>query len=218
MSAQFNIATIEHDLREFQRNFHQINDRLAMRREDLTDTMAEQIVDAYRFLNDLLRRDMDLFTPAGLHALLEMNHIVLCGSDTATRSQYYQHLNETRKSFLKRIKPIKEWVLRKRGDGNPYKLATGFYTRMLSQPQLFLEGNHRTGNILLNYLLVSRRAAPYVISVDTAARYLDLSGDIKFTNKENSLDSTMRMPGHSKRFRLFLEEHGSERYLQKGSV
>lgn len=218
MSAQFNIATIEHDLREFQRNFHQINDRLAMRREDLTDVMAEQIVDAYRFLNDLLRRDMDLFTPAGLHALLEMNHIVLCGSDTATRSQYYQHLNETRKSFLKRIKPIKEWVLRKRGDGNPYKLATGFYTRMLSQPQLFLEGNHRTGNILLNYLLVSRRAAPYVISVDTAARYLDLSGDIKFTNKENSLDSTMRMPGHSKRFRLFLEEHGSERYLQKGSV
>lgn len=214
----FNIETIQSDLYAFQQDFASINDRLAMRREDITDVMVSQIVEAYRFLNDQLRRRMDLFTPAGLHALLEMNHIVLCGSDPSTRSQYYHHLTQTRASFLKRIRPIKEWVLRKRDGGNPHKLATGFYTRMLSQPQLFLEGNHRTGNILLNYLLVSKNADPFVVSPETAHMYLDLSGDIKFTNKDNGFDSTMKMPGHSKRFRQFLQEFGNSRYIVEAAV
>ncbi|MFW5800770.1 MAG: hypothetical protein ACOCVC_01945 [Spirochaeta sp.] len=216
MSVVFNIQTIKADLQDFQRDFEQINNRIAMRREDVTDTMIAQIVDAYRFLNDLLSRGMDLFTPAGLNSLLEMNHIVLCGTDSTTRRQYYHHLNETRKSFLKRIKPIKEWVLRKRDNGNPHKLAAGFYSRMLSQPQLFLEGNHRTGNILLNYLLVSKGAEPFVISPATAQAYLDISGDIKFSNKENSLDANVKLPGHRKRFRQFLEENCSSRYVIDG--
>ncbi|GAB6091153.1 hypothetical protein [Spirochaeta dissipatitropha] len=213
MTSLFHISHIEEDLKGFQSDFTRINSSLAMRRENITDAMVSQIVEAYRFLNNLLRQNMDLFTPAGLHALLEMNHIVLCGVDPIARTQYYQHLQETRNSFLQRIKPIKEWVLKKRDNGNPHKIASGFYTRMLSQPQLFLEGNHRTGNILLNYLLVSSNALPFVVSVDTARLYLDLSGDIKFTNKENSLDSTVKMPGHNKRFRLFLQEHGSSRYI-----
>ena len=209
----FNLATIEEDLRGFQQNFSSINDGLAMRREDITDTMVNQIVEAYGFLNDLLRRKIDLFTPAGLHSLLEINHIVLCGKDPKTRRQYYQHLTETRAGFVRKITPIKQWVLKKRASNNPYKLATGFYSRMLSQPQLFLEGNHRTGNILLNYLLLSKQAIPYVISTDTAKPYLDLSGDIKFSDKGNSFDATVRLPGHSKRFRQFLESNASDRYI-----
>ena len=213
MSRRFNTREIESSLRRFSSEFAAINDRLAMRRETFTDLMANQIIEAYEFLNSLLGKEMDLFTPAGLNALLEMNHIVLCGSDKETRALYYQHLNETRKSFLKKIKPIKEWVLGRRANEDPFKLATGFYTRMLSHPQLFLEGNHRTGNILLNYLLVSRNTAPYVVSVDTAQLYLNLSGDIKFTDKDKGLDS-MRMPGHRKRFAHFLKESVDRRYLE----
>ncbi|THB64985.1 MAG: hypothetical protein D6B26_04275 [Spirochaetaceae bacterium] len=209
----FNLETIEEDLKGFQADFERINSELAMRREDITDDMVAHIVEAYRFLNDLLRKKMDLFTPAGLHALLEMNHIVLCGTNPETRSQYYQHLTETRNSFLKKITPIKEWVLKKRQGGNPHKIATGFYTRALSQPQLFLEGNHRTGNILLNYLLVSANALPFIVTRDSAKNYLDMSGEIKFTNKDNSFDATMKMPGHNKRFRQFLQDTGSDRYL-----
>ena len=29
---------------------------------------------------------------------------------------------------------------------DPYRLAPGFHSRLLSRPQLFLEGNHRTGD------------------------------------------------------------------------
>ncbi len=213
MQRLFNLSTIETSLMRFQAAFPAINDRLAMRREDLTAGMVHQIVEAYDFLNSLLVRKMDLFTPVGLHALLELNHIVLCGTDRDTRAQYYQHLQETRNSFLSRIKPIKEWVLKKRKEKDACALATGFYSRQLSRPQLFLEGNHRTGNIILNYLLISKQSAPYIVSVDDAHTYLDISGDIKFTDNDNTLDTALRMPGHRKRFRAFLKERVNDGFL-----
>ncbi len=175
--------------------------------------MREQIVEAYEYLNSLLKKDMDIFTPAGLHALLEMNHVVLCGRNRQDRRQYYAHLEETRKNFLKKIFPVKEWVLRKRKESDPFHLASGFYSRMLSRPQLFLEGNHRTGNIVLNYLLVSKGAPPYIITVENAQTYLNISGDIKFTDNGNYLDTALRMPGHKKRFRSFLEEESREAFV-----
>lgn len=212
MRATFSTREIEASLRDFSGQFAEINDTLAMRREVLTAGMVDQIIEGYEFLNSLLAKGMDLFTPAGLNALLEMNHLVLCGSDKTTRTQYYEHLNETRKSFLKKIRPIKEWVLARKESEDPFRLATGFYTQVLSHPQLFLEGNHRTGNILLNYLLVSRGTPPYVVSVDTARAYLDLSGEIKFTAKDKSLNS-IRMAGHRKRFARFLQESVDPVYL-----
>ncbi len=210
---QFNIPAIDKALKGFLRAFPDINQRLSLRREDLTPVMVDNILEAYGFLNELMSQGMDLFTPAGLHALLEMNHLVLCGSDRNTRNQYYHHLAETRKSFLRKIKPIKEWVLEKKNEPDPYKIATGFYSRSLSQPQLFIEGNHRTGNILLNYLLISKGAAPYIPSAEDAHVYLDISGDIKFTNKENALENTLKMPGHRKRFQDFLRSATREEYL-----
>lgn len=204
----FRLDAIEASLIAFRDNFDTINDRLSIRREDFTDQMIRQIIEAYGFLNELLLKKIDLFTPAGLHALLEMNHIVLCGNQPEQRQHYYQHLLETRKSFQQRIQPIKAWVLAKRDSDKPFKVATGFYTRMLSRPQLFLEGNHRTGNILLNYLLVSRNQPPYIIHPDTAVDYLNLSGEIKFTSKENSFETAFMMPGHARNFRQFLKANG----------
>ncbi|TVQ25778.1 MAG: hypothetical protein EA383_07330 [Spirochaetaceae bacterium] len=214
MKARFNLDGIHESLTQFCTEFEAINDRLAMRRETFTGQMAEQIVEAYGYLNGLLDQNMDLFTPAGLHGLLELNHIVLCGTDADNRTHYYTHLEETRKSFISRIKPIKDWVLKKRNESNPYQLATGFYSRQLSRPQLFLEGNHRTGNIVLNYLLISKGSAPYVVSAEDAHTYLDISGDIKFTDNGNYLDTALRMPGHRKRFKAFLKERVDERYLE----
>lgn len=209
----FEICAISDALYAFQREFPRINDGLAIRREELTGEMVDNIIHAYRYLNDLLGRNMDLFTPAGLHSLLELNHLVLCGNDPETRKHYFAHLQETRRSFLRQIGEIKSWVLKKRHESNPWHLATGFYTRQLSRPQLFLEGNHRTGNIILNYLLVSKGSPPYIVTVDTAQTYLDISGDIKFTDNGNYLDTALRMPGHRKRFRQFLRDEVRQEFL-----
>lgn len=209
----FRLSAIEESLLQFRDSFDSINDSLSIRRESFTEVMVGQILQAYDYLNGLLRKRMDLFTPAGLHSLLELNHIVLCGNSPEERQAYYQHIVETRKSFQEKIMPIKTWVLANRDGDKPYKLATGFYTRMLSRPQLFLEGNHRTGNIILNYLLVSKNRPPYIVSPETAGRYLDLSGDIKFTSKENALETAFMMPGHARNFQDFLKDNGREAWL-----
>ena len=209
----FNITAVRSALEAFQSAFHRINDTLAMKREDVSDAMVQQIVEAYTFLNDLLEKGIDLFTPAGLHSLLEMNHIVLCGSDPNQRMNYYHHITETRTRFLSRIKPIRSWMEKNKNRKDPHKFATGFYLRALSQPQLFIEGNHRTGNILVNYLLVSRGEPPYVLTPQTAAEYLNISGDIKFTDKDNSIETTFKVPGQKKRFMALLREHADERFL-----
>ncbi|MDF1567393.1 MAG: hypothetical protein P1P77_05190 [Spirochaetaceae bacterium] len=214
-SPRFHISAINSALKDFQAEFLTINENLAMKREDVSDDMVNQIVEAYVFLNGLLQKGMDLFTPAGMHSLLEMNHIVLCGSDPDQRMNYYHHIAETRARFMKRIKPIRAWVEKNEKKSNPYKLAAGFYLQNLSQPQLFIEGNHRTGNILVNYLLVSKGLPPYIITPDTAKEYLDISGDIKFTDKDNSIENTIKMPGQKKRFISLLQEHSETRFLEE---
>lgn len=215
--SRFNITKISKELEDFLKNFPAINAGLSTKREPFTRTMLENILQAYAFLNELLESDIDLFLPSGLHHLLELNHLVLCGRDPKTRTEYFHHIDHTRKKFNKRIHPIRDWVLKHRRDKDPFELAAGFYAKALSKPQLFLEGNHRTGNIILNYLLLSRGQPPYVISVSTAREYLELSGDIKFTDSENTFESAFKLPGRRTRFREFLARCVDERFLLQPS-
>jgi len=215
MRSVFELESIREALEGFRASFAEVNSRLTLERELLTSEMVERIVLAYEFLNDLLRKDMDVFTPAGLHAMLELNHLVLCGSDPSVRTGYYSHLTATRKRFLKRIGPVRSYVLKRRDrQRDPHEIATGFYSRMLSYPQLFLEGNHRTGNILLNFLLISAGAAPYVPTEAHAHLYLNLSGDFKLTERDNAFDTTLKMPKYRRQFQTFLTEYGDTRYVR----
>ena len=215
MNGQFELEAIQEALEGFMIAFDEVNRRLVLEREALTREMVDRIVSAYEFLNGLLRKEIDVFTPAGLHAMLELNHLVLCGSDPAVRTGYYSHLTATRKRFLKRIGPVRSYVLKRRGrKQNPHEVAAGFYSRMLSYPQLFLEGNHRTGNILLNFLLISAGASPYVPTAEHAHLYLNLSGDFKLTERDNAFDTALKMPKYRKQFETFLGEYGDSRYVR----
>ncbi|MFO8064568.1 MAG: hypothetical protein R6V29_08030 [Spirochaetia bacterium] len=213
----FDLTEIETALQGLKSGFATVNERLTMQREELTDEMVGRLMEAYAFLNDLLARGMDVFTPAGMHAMLELNHLVLCGSDPRVRTDYYAHLSATRKRFLKRVHPIRTYVLKtRRRNGDPCERATMFYSKVLSYPQLFLEGNHRTGNILLNYLLISAGAPPYVPREDDAHEYLNLSGDFKLTERDNSFDTALKMPKYRKQFQAFLRGRGDARFVRGG--
>lgn len=217
MFSLFHLDNIEHSLEIFRKEFPAINRQLDTKREIFTSEMKQNIIQAYDFLNSLLEKRIDLFLPSGLHHLLELNHIVLCGTDIRKRQEYFHHLDETRKKFLHRIDRIKDWVLRHRRDEDAFKLAAGFYAKSLSKPQLFLEGNHRTGNIILNYLLLSKHQPPFVMSRETALEYLNLSGDIKYTDSENGLETAFKMPGHRKRFAAFLKRSVDSSFLRGAS-
>jgi hypothetical protein len=214
MKTRFDIDSIDQALCDFQAHFTEINDRLSLHREDLTRDMIDKILQAYLFLNHLLDQEIDIFSLAGLHALLELNHIVLCGTDRRTRLEYHSHILETRKSFHKGIHHVQKWVKEHSDDGKPYTCAAGFYALALSQPQLFIEGNHRTENVVLNYLLISAGEPPFVITAANAFDYLELSGKIKFSDKKKITRGKWAIPGLRKAFIHFLKKEADPCYLQ----
>lgn len=216
MKESFDIDKIQASLRGFQSNFKDINRRLTLHREELADDMIDNILQAYRFLNDLLSKDVDLFSLAGLHSMLELNHIVLCGIEPSTRYEYHSHIVDTRKRFHENIRTPRKWVLNKAEAVEPTALATGFYCRMLSRPQLFFEGNHRTGNIILNYLLICAHVPPFLVTAENAYEYLELSGRIKFMDKGKGSDRLFKWTKAEKSFKHFLEDNSSGDWLTQG--
>lgn len=214
MQEAVNIERVRGSLEDFQAGFTALNARLKLHREPFTDDMLENILAAYRFLNELLRKDVNIFSLAGLHSMLELNHIVLCGTEPAKRYEYHRHVLETRKRFQQQVHKLHRWVVRQMDRLSPIELAVGFYWRALSQPQLYIEGNHRTGNIVLNYLLICNGEPPFVISSRNAYDYLEVSGDIKFSDKNKLSGSLFALPGHGKVFRRVLEDYMDHTLLQ----
>ncbi len=208
----FNLKEIEDALHTFRGHFEEINSTLIMSREDFTPLIVSQLLEAYDFANHLWKKGINLFSPSGLYHMLELNHIVLCGTDKQKRLEYYAHLQETRAKFQSNIRAIFDWYRKKHKKHSPYRLAAGYYTRALSHPQLFIEGNHRTHNIIINYFLLGEDKAPYVISRDTAVEYLNLSGMIKFSYKGEWI-SDMKRGKYETTFGEFLKSHGETRFI-----
>jgi Fic family protein len=75
---------------------------------------------------------------------------------------------------------------------------------MLSQPQLFFEGNHRTGALVMSYLLVQDGKAPFVLTVDNAEAYFNPSTLIKETQRTRGA-VLAKLPRMKKRFANFLQ-------------
>jgi hypothetical protein len=210
----FNLKQIEKALHAFRSHFRDINATLMMSREDFTSLMVGQLLEAYDFANHLWKNSINLFSPSGLYHMLELNHIVLCGTDKQKRLEYFAHLQETRTKFQKNIKPILEWYRKKHAKHPACRLAAGYYTRALSHPQLFVEGNHRTENIIINYFLLGEGLSPYVISRETAVDYLNLSGMIKFSYKGEWV-SDIKRGKYETIFGDFLKQNGNSEFMEK---
>jgi hypothetical protein len=73
------LGRIDDELREVQRHFPAINAMLNLRRDDFSDTVRENMLTAYEFLDAVVAEDLDLFSDAGVEALLQLNHLVLLG-------------------------------------------------------------------------------------------------------------------------------------------
>ena len=84
--------------------------------------------------------------------------------------------------------------------------------RILSKPQLFIEGNHRAGALVMSYILVREASRRSCCRWRTPRAYFDPSTVIRDTEK-NSPAMLLRLPGIRKRLAALLREHADSRYL-----
>jgi hypothetical protein len=211
------LGRIEDELCDVQRHFPAINAALNCRRDDFSDTVRQNMLAAYEFLDAVVDHDLDLFSDEGLEALLQLNHLVLLGRgyDPGT---FGRHITLTRRRFFDNfrlyVKPIRRWY-RKHETENPYKVASQVYVGVLSQPQLYQEGNHRTGSLIASGILLQNGCPPFVLTRQNALAYFNPSSEIKFTDKR-TIRGKLRLPKYQREFRTFLQQNVNRAYVRAG--
>jgi hypothetical protein len=210
------LRRIEDELADVQRHFPEINAVLTCRRDEFTDAVRENMLTAYEFLDALVGDEIDLFSAEGLEALLQLNHLVLLGRGYNPR-EFGKHIRATRRQFFDNfytyVKPIRRWY-RRHEMVNPYKAAAQIYVGVLSRPQLFQEGNHRTGSLIASGILLQNGCPPFVLTRQNAVAYFNPSSEIKFTDKRTIRDR-LRLPKYQRDFREFLERNVNPAYVRQ---
>ncbi|MGE0825744.1 MAG: hypothetical protein AB7G75_12945 [Candidatus Binatia bacterium] len=213
---RLNLCAIEGSLREVQRAFPQINELLQSRWDAMTDEVVANMLAGYALVDKMLAEGTNILSPNWVAYLLELNHRVLCGLDARVRLEHRKHIEAVTTRFYYQagfnIDNILRWY-DKHSRESSWKKAAGVYIRILSQPQLYIEGNHRTGALIMSYILAREGNAPFVLTVENARSYFDPSTTVKETKKSTST-LLMKLPRIKKRFAEFLRLQANATYLQ----
>ena len=125
----------------------------------------------------MLAERRDIFRYGDTHPILELNHRVLCGVTPERRNEYRDHIAETEAWFYDRpgagIGALIDWYQRNR-TSQANALAAGVLVQTVSLPQLFIEGNRRTGTLLASYVLARGGLPPLVVNETSWPRYAEL--------------------------------------------
>lgn len=204
---RLNLGGIERALRDVQRAFPDINERLNAKRDPMSDRIVENMLAGYAFVDRLLAERIDVLKMGQLSHLLELDHIVLCGVDPEERRHSHRHMAATERHFYETenggVRDLVEW-LERHPERSPWRRAAGAYVRILSEPQLFIEGNHRVGALIMSYLLARDGAPPFVLTPVNAEAYFRPSTLIRVTRKD-SFSALWKLRKLVKEFAAFLE-------------
>jgi hypothetical protein len=215
--ARLCLTAVEQSLRSVQETFAADASELAVRRDRLDEHVIANMLAGYARVEALVADGIDVFAMGQLKQLLELNALVLCGSDEDRRDDYARHLSATERRFYDLrgggIRDVVEWLGAHRGDP-PRERAAGLYVRILCHPQLFIEGNHRTGALLMSYVLLRDGEAPFVLAPDNAAEYFAVSTALRSTDRRGPV-ALLRLPGLRQRVLALISQHADARYLQR---
>ncbi len=202
-------------MRGLQRGFISLNRRLRDQRDPLIDEVVGNMLAAYAYVDDLLEQETDLFAPGNSRCWIDLNSLTLSGQDSAA-NRASGHLHATEEHFYGEqsggIGDVVGWYGRHLGDG-VWGRAAGLYVRMLSEPQLFLEGNHRCGILLASYLLAREGLPPVVVTAECARAFFDVSSTVKQVHK-HSFSMLFRMPAFRRELIGLFEHEANPAYLR----
>jgi hypothetical protein len=169
----------------------------------------------YRRVDALLGARVDPFAPGSSEQILDLNLLVLCGSDRSQRDDCAQLVEATAQRFYAQgdggIESLVNWVRSTQGE-SVWRRAGSAYIHVLSQPQLFIEGNHRTGALIISWMLARAGKPPFVLSVDNAKAYFDPSTVAKNARK-HTLRMMLERPKLVKRFADLLKQESEKQHV-----
>jgi hypothetical protein len=220
---KLNLANVEQSLNGVQKNWQKIDDELDLKKIGRRDTpfypiVKDRMMHAYRHLDTLLRKEVEPFTDESISEMLELNNLVHYGLDWDLRLQYHKAILANSEKFYEQIDPIEKWYTKHmKGEPHPLKVAAEVYVAVLGHPQLFIEGNHRTGSIISSWISMYHGHPPFVLSVDNAMAYFKPSAEIKKFADKSTWRGRSRLPKYRECFKKFWEENVDSKYVE-GSI
>ena len=212
---RIDLIAVDASLRQLQLHFGAAVGDAVTARDPMDDRVVDNMLAGYAFVDALVADGVDVLAMGHHKHLLEMNTIVLCGTNADRRAQYTGHIEATERRFYEEreggIQDLVEWYQTHERE-SVWDRAAGAYVRMLSKPQLFIEGNHRTGALLMSHILQRDGLPPFVLSVDSAADYFDPSTAVRDVDK-NSPATIFRLSRVRERLAKLLQERSDPRYL-----
>lgn len=207
VTRRLDLPAIERALRDVQARFAQLSQQFTEPRDPFTDEVLHNVVEGYALIDDYVARGVDLFDLQQLNLMLEINATVLCGNDPERRLEFAPHLAATEERFFNNveggIKDLFNWYNAYRSD-SLWKRVAGVYVRILSKPQLFIEGNNRTGSLIVSYLLMRAGLPPFVLTLENAEGYFNPSSVIRNSAK-HGVKALYELPKIKKKYAAFLE-------------
>ncbi len=217
---RLNLAAIEASLRAVQADFARINATLDTPRDPLGEDVLQRMLLGYRQIDRYLAEGVDLFAPGHSPLVLELNVRVLCGLDAAVRAECASQIDATQRHFYAAsdggIEALVHWVHGLNG-ASAWRRAASTYIHILSQPQLFIEGNHRTGSLVMSWMLARDGKPPFVLSVENAKAYFDPSAVVK-SSRKHTLRMLLDRPKLVKRFADLLKDDAEKIHLDGHST
>jgi len=219
---RFNLEAVDASLKTVELHWTQIDDELDRRgigrKDTFDDVVRMRMMSAFSYLDDLLSRQIPPFSTASIEPMLLLNHRVHYGTDRQLYSEYATAREATEEKFRQHIEPIQHWYEQHMQQGDhPLKIAAEIYVSILGYPQLYIEGNHRTGSLIADWISVYHGFPPFVLSVENAIAYFAPSAEIKNFVDKSTWRGRARLPKYRKSFLAFWESHIDKRYLLKES-
>jgi hypothetical protein len=212
---RLDLAAIERSLRAVQTAFDRINATLETPRDPLSDTVLANLMAGYGYLDGLLAADRNPLALGNSRELLRLNGLVLCGEGPVAARDCARLMAETERRFYEGneggVGELMNTLAAHRGEG-VWRRAARAYIQIMSRPQLFIEGNHRTGALIMSAILLWSDKPPFVLTAQNAKAYFDPSSLAKESRKR-SLQLLLRRPKLSKRLAALLKDQADTGHL-----
>ena len=208
---RLDLAAIESSLREVQQRF-----AVDQAHDPLSEEVIQRLLAGYAYLNRLQAEDVDLLARGNSARLLDINCLVLFGRPNARRPDRHDGFAATEQRFyddshLGGVRALMNY-LADCMDRSLWRRAAGVYLHILSEPQLFLEGNHRSATLIMSHVLLRGGQPPFVLTPANAADYFDCSGLAKSLRKR-AFRALVDWPRLQRRLARLLEASSDPGYL-----
>lgn len=216
---RLDLAAVESCLRNAQTHFSKINATLSVKRTPPSDEVINNLLAGYALIDDYLSKDIDLFSTGNSELILSLNQTVLYHSSPISSAEAEHQFKATTEHFYEAknggIGDLMEWLALNESS-SIWKRSAGLFTYILSQPQLFLEGNHRTGSLMMSYMLMRKGHAPFVLSPSNAKHFFE-PAELTKKRRKKTLDEYLLLPKQTRQFAKLLKQEQSERFFYKAT-